>query len=443
MKPILRKNSIFLIFFILCTHVTTQLPAQNITQGFAGEPVILSMSDAGPFSITERSDWRRYDNGKYVGLVRNEVRASILPQIVSKKNADSTLYQGNFFVMQSTLRDMRHSAQAVDAIIPVSFEIMKSGNTVIEDDRGFPMMRGFPAFPNQHVTKGVKWRAPGNRAVDPFNTGSAVVIPFTAEYEYRGSEYYRDILVHRIYALYGYNYQNPIAPHPYARVMGGHKVDILVRAADGLPLFMRDDLNITYTLADNTKVEFKGFTLTFGSGLVPLNRGEVIASLGNTLNIKPPASSSGSGSSSGTGARTPQPKIPEINTNDLQNNSSIDLTPVPEGIKLTIKDIRFIADSPQFLPAEVPRLDLIANALKQIPDRTFLVEGHTASTGQPENEMKLSVERAQSLISELVKRGISAERFIYKGWGSTKPVGDNETDAGRSANRRVEITILE
>ena len=434
---------------------TAQLPVQN-----AGEPVVLGMSDAGPFTITERSDWRRYDNGKYVGLVRNEVRASIIPQIVNIKNEDSTLYQGNFLVLQSTLRDMRHSAQAVDAIIPVSFEIMKNGNTVIEDDRGFPMLRGFPAFPNQRVTKGVKWRAPGNRAVDPFNTGSAVIIPFTAEYEYRGSEYYRDILVHRIYALYGYNYQNPIPAHPYARVMGGHKVDILVRAADGLPIFMRDDLNITYTLADNTKVEFKGFTLTFGSGLVPLNRGEVITSLGNTLNIRPspslpenssdtspqktsPGSGSSSGSGTSTGSKTPEQKIPELGASDLQNDSSIDLTPVPEGIKLTIKDIRFIADSPQFLPAEIPRLDLIANALKQIPDRTFLVEGHTASTGQPANEMQLSVERAQSFINELVKRGIGAERFIYKGWGGTKPVGDNETDAGRSANRRVEITILE
>ena len=180
-----------------------------------------------------------------------------------------------------------------------------------------------------------------------------------------------------------------------------------------------------------------------------MNRGEVIASLGNTLNIKPPSpspssgSGSGAGTGAGTGTKTPQPKLPEPGAAELQNDSSIDLTHVPEGIKLTIKDIRFIADSPQFLPAEIPRLDLIANALKQIPDRTFLVEGHTASTGQPANEMQLSVERAQSFINELVKRGIGAERFIYKGWGGTKPVGDNETDAGRSANRRVEITILE
>jgi len=104
MKPILSKNTIFLIFFVLCTHVTTQLPAQNMAQWTSSEPVVLSMSDAGPFSITERSDWRRYDNGKYVGLVRNEVRASIIPQTVSGKSVDSTLYQGNFFVMQYLAR---------------------------------------------------------------------------------------------------------------------------------------------------------------------------------------------------------------------------------------------------------------------------------------------------------------------------------------------------
>jgi outer membrane protein OmpA-like peptidoglycan-associated protein len=102
-----------------------------------------------------------------------------------------------------------------------------------------------------------------------------------------------------------------------------------------------------------------------------------------------------------------------------------------------------VPDSAEFLPAERPRLDLLAEALKQIPDRTFLVEGHTAETGQPSQEMELSVERARHMVEELVSRGISADRFIYKGWGGTKPVGDNSTEAGKSANRRVEITILE
>jgi outer membrane protein OmpA-like peptidoglycan-associated protein len=57
--------------------------------------------------------------------------------------------------------------------------------------------------------------------------------------------------------------------------------------------------------------------------------------------------------------------------------------------------------------------------------------------------MQLSVERAQSIIAELSARGIPADRFIYKGSGGTKPLGDNSSEEGRRLNRRVEITILE
>ena len=413
--------------FVLCM----QSGAQD-----TDEPVFLDMSGAWDYAIVERSDWRRYENGKYVGLVRNEVRASVISQPESdSENAardnggNSTFYHGNFFVLQSTLRDMRQSAQPVDAIIPVSFELMRNGSVEIEDDRGFPMMRGFPFFINKWITRGDKWAAPGKRAVDPLNTGQVIVIPFTAEYEYRGVEYFGGMLVHRVRALYGYSYRNPVSMHPYAGAMGKHKVDILIRVADGFPVHMRDDLNITYTLADRSTVEFRGFTLTFNTSIMPLDRGAVMESLEGALGIETPKATAG--------GSTPVKLIPGL------QNSAIDLEPVPEGIKLTIKNIQFIADSPQFLPSELARLDLLAQALRTIPDRTFLVEGHTASTGQAANEMQLSVERALSIINEMVKRGIGADRFIYKGWGGTRPIGDNATDSGRSANRRVEITILE
>jgi outer membrane protein OmpA-like peptidoglycan-associated protein len=112
-------------------------------------------------------------------------------------------------------------------------------------------------------------------------------------------------------------------------------------------------------------------------------------------------------------------------------------------VLITIKDIRFAPDSADFLPTEKTRLDLLAEALKQIPDRSFLVEGHTAATGRPAGEMELSIERAKRMVDELANRGIGPERFIYKGWGGTKPIGDNATNPGRAQNRRVEITILE
>jgi outer membrane protein OmpA-like peptidoglycan-associated protein len=95
------------------------------------------------------------------------------------------------------------------------------------------------------------------------------------------------------------------------------------------------------------------------------------------------------------------------------------------------------------LPAERPRLDMIAGVLKETPDRTFLVEGHTAAIGRPDGEMELSVQRAKRMVDEMVSRGVPAERFIYKGWGGTKPLGDNANEEGRRLNRRVEITIRE
>jgi outer membrane protein OmpA-like peptidoglycan-associated protein len=351
------------------------------------------------------------------------------------------LYQGNFFVLQETLRDMRQSAQAVDAVVPVSFELQENGTMIIENDNGFPTMRGFPVLPVQKVMPGFKWRAPGSRAVNLLDPGQPVLIPFTAEYEYRGIEEYKNILVHRIYATYASRYQSVASSvdRP-TKVQGSHKVDILIRVKDGLPVFMRDDLDETYTTASGSTVQFKGFTFTFGEVIVPMDRDEVITSLENILQHlpdpvvvrpSPPVIVSG-----------PPSQAEDLNTGTLKD-SSIDLTPIPEGIRLTIKDIKFAPDSADFLPAERSRLDLLAEALKQIPNRTFLVEGHTAAIGRPAGEMELSIERAKRMVDELVKRGISADRFIYKGWGGTKPVGDNSTDAGRSSNRRVEITILE
>jgi outer membrane protein OmpA-like peptidoglycan-associated protein len=241
---------------------------------------------------------------------------------------------------------------------------------------------------------------------------------------------------------------------------------------------MRDNLDETYSWPGGDTVRFRGFTLTFGEGTIPLNSDRVIASIGRTLNGRGDdrggigtagsgtlgtsgggnrtggnesrngssgtAGTSGGGIVSNTGGSTTAngAGIPP-GTTGIGNSANIDLEVVPEGIKLTIKDIRFAPDSDQFLPDEYPRLDQIALALREAPDRTFLVEGHTAATGRAQGEMELSIQRAKRMVDELVKRGISADRFLYKGWGGTKPLGDNSTEPGRALNRRVEITILE
>jgi hypothetical protein len=110
--------------------LVTTLLLLPLSPAFSQEAVVagavrLFREAQGPYSLVEKSDWSRYDNGKYIGHVYREVRSSIIPQ--------GTVYRGNFFVLEETLRDMRQSARAVDEVIPVSFRI--------EGERGLSLIR--------------------------------------------------------------------------------------------------------------------------------------------------------------------------------------------------------------------------------------------------------------------------------------------------------------
>lgn len=150
----------------------------------------------------------------------------------------------------------------------------------------------------------------------------------------------------------------------------------------------------------------------------------------------------GSGSTGGfgsSGKRSGSDKLPATD----QQDGMFQVEDTDKGVRLSVRDLKFVADSAQLLPQERGRLDAVAEVLKSVPGGTFLIEGHTAAVGRPAGEQQLSEERAQSVIAELVKRGLKTEQFMFKGYGGTQPVGDNNTDAGRAANRRVEITILQ
>lgn len=84
-------------------------------------------------------------------------------------------------------------------------------------------------------------------------------------------------------------------------------------------------------------------------------------------------------------------------------------------------------------------LDLI----KAHPDKRVLVAGHTDSTGSPQANLKLSEARAASVRNWLADAAaLPLTRFAIQGYGDTRPKATNDTDAGRAANRRVEITLV-
>lgn len=86
-------------------------------------------------------------------------------------------------------------------------------------------------------------------------------------------------------------------------------------------------------------------------------------------------------------------------------------------------------------------LDNIAQVLKENTHLKFEVAGHTDNTGDYNYNVKLSQERAQSVRNYLVDKGVAGNRLTASGYGPDKPVASNETRAGRSQNRRVELVL--
>lgn len=89
-------------------------------------------------------------------------------------------------------------------------------------------------------------------------------------------------------------------------------------------------------------------------------------------------------------------------------------------------------------------LDEIASVLKKNPQvKLVRIEGHTDNAGTPEENKSLSEKRAAAVKKYLEGKGVSAKRLQSAGLGDTRPVGDNGTDEGKAANRRVEFIVVD
>ena len=86
-------------------------------------------------------------------------------------------------------------------------------------------------------------------------------------------------------------------------------------------------------------------------------------------------------------------------------------------------------------------LNEIANVMVENPDYILLINGHTDNVGVPESNLILSEKRANAVKYYLLNKGIPSGRMIAQGFGDSKPIADNATEAGRQANRRVEFVV--
>ena len=108
--------------------------------------------------------------------------------------------------------------------------------------------------------------------------------------------------------------------------------------------------------------------------------------------------------------------------------------------RIVLYGINFRTNSADIDPNSHTVLDQIAALMSQDPDMTIRIEGHTDDVGSEDHNRDLSLDRATSTRAYLVDvHGIDEGRMTVAGQGESAPIADNGTEAGRAANRRVEI----
>jgi len=116
----------------------------------------------------------------------------------------------------------------------------------------------------------------------------------------------------------------------------------------------------------------------------------------------------------------------------------------PDGADWAIlKGVNFGFNSVKVTPNARRILDGVAASMKLAPDNRFEIGGHTDSVGVEDYNVDLSRRRAEAVREYLVSKGIEPGRLEVRGYGASDPVASNDTEEGRSLNRRVQLRILE
>ena len=116
---------------------------------------------------------------------------------------------------------------------------------------------------------------------------------------------------------------------------------------------------------------------------------------------------------------------------------------VGEGIKITFASgILFASNSSTLTSAATGNIDELATTLQKYADTNVTIDGHTDASGSDAINQPLSQRRAQAVANELTAKGVDTSRITATGYGSSQPVADNTTAAGKAANRRVEVAIF-
>jgi outer membrane protein OmpA-like peptidoglycan-associated protein/tetratricopeptide (TPR) repeat protein len=131
-----------------------------------------------------------------------------------------------------------------------------------------------------------------------------------------------------------------------------------------------------------------------------------------------------------------------VNNPDSVFTINIPLQPIEKGATIVLKNIFFETGKFDLKNESKSELDKLVTLLNDNPNLRIQIDGHTDNVGQEKDNLFLSANRAKSVVDYLLQKNIFAARLMSKGFGSTKPLTDNKTEAGKALNRRTELSVI-
>lgn len=299
------------------------------------------------------------------------------------------------------------------------FKRDRLGNITIEPQYFMPVVRNVPVFPGRSLRTLERWRGEGYAVHDfrdAFGIAEPYRIPFTANYQFIGEQPWRGVF----HPAFSINFRIDTRPPPVqgyvfpVRIRGNFNQTVFWDRELGQAIAYNETFSLAFDMSDGRHIEFRGTAEAEFIDSEDMNREQIASDI-----------------------------IEEIERLEIPD---VTVRAVDEGVLISLDDIRFFPDSAVMLPGEEAKLEVIAEILRQFPDRDIKVSGHAALAGRASREelRQLSVLRAAAVAHYFITENVrTADRIVIRGYGVEMPVADNITEEGRQRNRRVEIILLE
>lgn len=136
----------------------------------------------------------------------------------------------------------------------------------------------------------------------------------------------------------------------------------------------------------------------------------------------------------------------EVFNQELDEDGCPDTLTLEEEIKrgpIVLKGVTFELGKSVLRDESYTILDEVVASLKEWPEISIEIQGHSDNVGSDALNLRISRDRARTVRNYFISKGIAKKRLRSKGFGKTRPVADNSTEEGRSQNRRVELHKLD